>query len=165
MVPLGISLAGAIRVGFFFGEKQYQQSKQAGWNALVLGAGFMALSGVIMFLAGDHLIGIFTQDAGVIAIAAKIILLAAVFQIADGVQVVATGVLRGIGNTKASAVANLVSYWVVALPIGYYLCFGIQWGLVGLWIGLTVGLVLVAASLLLIWRRKSYILAKTQTMT
>src|SRR5437879_3477103 len=110
MVPLGISYAGAIRVGFFLGEKHYGKSQAAGNSALFLGAGFMALSGLTMFFCGRHIIGMFTSDGSVIEIALRIIVLAALFQIFDGIQVVASGTLRGLGNTRASAIANLLSY-------------------------------------------------------
>jgi MATE family multidrug resistance protein len=87
------------------------------------------------------------------------LLLAAAFQIFDGIQTVSTGALRGLGETRAPMVANLVGYWVLGLPLGLTLCFGLKWGIYGLWIGLTLALIVIASTLLLRWRRDSERLA------
>jgi MATE family multidrug resistance protein len=89
-----------------------------------------------------------------------LLLLAAAFQIFDGIQTVSTGALRGLGQTRAPMIANLIGYWVVGLPLGLTLCFVLKWGIYGLWIGLTLALVIIATSLLLRWWREAGRLAE-----
>jgi MATE family multidrug resistance protein len=87
--------------------------------------------------------------------------LAAAFQIFDGIQIVSTGALRGMGETRTPMVANLVGYWLLGLPLGFALCFQLKWGIYGLWIGLTLALMVIASTLLLRWKRDSDRLART----
>jgi MATE family multidrug resistance protein len=79
----------------------------------------------------------------------------AAFQIFDGIQTVSTGALRGLGETRVPMLANLVGYWVLGLPLGLGLCFVLHWGIYGLWIGLTLALIVIASALLVRWRRDS----------
>jgi MATE family multidrug resistance protein len=147
-------LASAIRVAFYYGEKNYQKSFDAGNVACAVAATYMFISGVCLSLGGKYLISVFTSDAIVISLAQKIVLVAALFQIADGVQVVLTGNLRGLGLTKMPALLNFIGYWVVGLPVGYWLCFYGGSKVIGLWIGLSVGLGFVAITLYILWRKK-----------
>jgi MATE family multidrug resistance protein len=78
---------------------------------------------------------------------------AAVFQLFDGLQVVATGALRGAGDTRTPVICGVIAYWVLGLPVGYYLCFVAGHGVVGLWAGISVGLIVVAGFLLPVWAR------------
>jgi MATE family multidrug resistance protein len=80
---------------------------------------------------------------------------AAAFQLFDGTQAVATGVLRGTGDTRTPVFFNVIGYWVLGLPLGYALCFRYEWGVMGLWLGLSAGLILVALSLTVAWTRKA----------
>jgi MATE family multidrug resistance protein len=79
--------------------------------------------------------------------------IAAAFQIFDGIQTVSTGALRGLGETRVPMVANLVGYWVMGLPLGFILCFVLKWGIYGMWIGLTLSLIVIALALLARWKR------------
>ena len=88
------------------------------------------------------IVTLFTRDPEVIATSIQLFLLAAAFQLFDGIQVVATGVLRGIGDTRSPMICNLVAHWGIGLPIGYGLAFGMGRGIVGLWVGLALGLTL-----------------------
>ncbi|OFZ17999.1 MAG: hypothetical protein A2X94_06390 [Bdellovibrionales bacterium GWB1_55_8] len=87
-----------------------------------------------------------------IAFASRLLFLAAFFQLFDGVQITGSGVLRGFGNTRASMFANLVGHWGLGIPIGAALAFGAGWGVFGLWVGLSIGLIFVATTLTLLWR-------------
>jgi MATE family multidrug resistance protein len=109
----------------------------------------MAVTGTL-FLGMPHALAhLYTRDAQVIAIAAALIPIAGVFQIFDGLQVVAAGVLRGVGDTRGPMLINLLGYWCLGLPVSIYLGFVLGQGPVGLWWGLVLGLAVVASSLLL----------------
>ena len=113
----------------------------------------MTLSAVLLFLFPRFILGIYTTDARIVAAALPLLFWAAAFQIFDGIQSVSTGALRGLGDTHAPALAGLVGYWLIGLPIGTWLCFSIGLDVAGLWIGLSAGLALVAAMLLTRWVR------------
>ena len=90
-----------------------------------------------------------------LSIGARLLSIAAVFQLFDGTQAVATGVLRGIGDTRTPMVINVIGHWVFGLPVGWALCFRYGWGVAGLWVGLSIGLIFVAVVLTVAWHRKS----------
>jgi MATE family multidrug resistance protein len=153
MVPLGVSAAAAVSVGHAVGAGDAARARRAGWLALALGTGFMLMAAVLFLVAPGPLIALFTTDAQVMAVGPGLLGLAAVFQIFDGIQIVSTGSLRGLGETRSPMVANLVGYWAFGLPLGLTLCFVFKWGIYGLWIGLTVALIVIASSLLWRWKR------------
>lgn len=155
MIPLGLSSAAAVRVAQNLGEGRPQGAVEIGHHALFLGAGFMAASGLCLYLLAEPILTSFTPDPGVLLIGRKLLLAAAFFQVADGIQVTATGVLRGIGNTRASMLANFAGHWILGLPLGIALGFHFAWGALGVWIGLSVGLFFVAAALVAAWRSLS----------
>jgi MATE family multidrug resistance protein len=154
MVPLGVSSAGAVRVGQALGRRDPAAAARAGWTALLLGAAFMVSAGVIFLLIPKTIVEIFTRDPSVIVMGVSLLFWAAVFQLFDGLQVVATGILRGTGDTRTPMLCNLFGHWLLGLPIGYYLCFAVGWGAVGLWIGLSAGLIAVGIVLVYFWDRK-----------
>jgi MATE family multidrug resistance protein len=153
MVPLGISSAGAVMVGRAIGRRDPNGARRAGWLALALGAGSMLVVSLAMLVVPSSLIGLFTRDSAVIEIGVALMGIAAVFQLFDGVQVVATGVLRGTGDTRTPMITNFVGHWLVGLPVGWYLCFAGGWNVSGLWIGLSLGLTLVGVVLVAVWSR------------
>jgi MATE family multidrug resistance protein len=154
MVPLGLSSAAAVRVGQQLGRRDPQGARRAGWSAIMLGAGFMTCSG-LLFVAFPTLIArLFSPDPMVIRTGAQLLLVAAAFQLFDGLQTVATGALRGSGDTKTPMLANFVAYWLIGLPVGYFLCFKLGWGAVGIWIGLCAGLMIIGSALLFAWHRR-----------
>ncbi len=155
MVPLGISSAAAVRVGQAIGRADVPAARRAGWTALGLGIGFMGSAALAFLLAPRAILGIFTTDPRVLATGAGLLLIAAVFQLFDGTQVVLTGALRGTGDTRTPMIVNLIGYWLLGLPLGWLLCFGRGAGVLGLWIGLCAGLVTVALTLLLVWTRRA----------
>ncbi|MCI0352394.1 MAG: MATE family efflux transporter [Acidobacteriales bacterium] len=155
MVPLGVSSAAAVRVGQAVGRRDLEGMRHAGWSALVLGVGFMALSAIAFMTAGRSIVALFTTDAAVAAITLKLLFLAGVFQLADGTQIVSSGALRGLGETKIPMYTTMGGYWLLGLPLGYFLCFNLKLGAVGMWISFVISLVLVAITLLTVWRRRS----------
>ncbi len=151
MVPLGVSSAGAVRVGTHIGAGDPVAARSAGWTAVAVGVGFMALTGVLFLTIPRVLVGLFSQDPAVLALGASLLVVAALFQLFDGLQAVATGVLRGLGETRAPMIANFVGHWLLGLPLGYTLCFTVGMGVIGLWWGLLTGLILCGVSLLWAW--------------
>ncbi|MEZ5401298.1 MAG: MATE family efflux transporter [Bryobacteraceae bacterium] len=153
MAPLGLGSAAAVRVGQAVGRGDRAGASAAGWGAILLGVAFMGLAGVF-FLAAPRWIGrVFTNDAGVIEAAETLLALAAVWQLFDGAQGVATGALRGAGNTRVAAVTHLGGYWMAGLPVGYWLCFRAGWGAPGIWTGMCLALVIIGVVLLGVWWR------------
>jgi MATE family multidrug resistance protein len=155
MVPLGVSAAAAVSVGHAIGANDPARARRAGWMALVMGAGFMICAGMVFLAAPGPLIKIYTHDARVLALGPSLLWIAAAFQIFDGIQTVSTGALRGLGETRVPMIANLVGYWVMGLPLGLILCFVLKWGVYGMWIGLTLSLIVIASTLLVRWNRDS----------
>jgi MATE family multidrug resistance protein len=152
MVPLGIGSAAAVRVGHAVGARDAHAAARAGWTALLFGACFMSLSGLCLALFNHGIARVYSPQADVIHAGATLLIVAAVFQLFDGLQVVATGALRGAGNTRTPMLANLFGYWIFGLPLGALLCFPLKLGAVGMWVGLCVALVVVGSSLVVVWR-------------
>lgn len=153
MVPLGISQGTAVRVGNLIGAGALAQSQRAAWLGIASGGGFMTLAALAFVLGREALPRLYTPEAAVIAAAAAILPIAGAFQIFDGTQSVASGVMRAMGRPGPAALFNLFGYWVLALPVGGWLALGTDAGLPGLWWGLCAGLVVVALGLVLwIWR-------------
>ena len=155
MVPLGISSAAAVAVGHAVGAGDPARARRAGWLALLLGVGFMALAGTAFLLFPRALVALYTSDPQVLKAASSLLLLAAAFQIFDGAQTVLTGALRGLGETRFPMLANLIGYWPLGLPLGIFLCFVLHWGILGLWTGLTVALIIVASAMLRRWKQEA----------
>jgi MATE family multidrug resistance protein len=150
MVPLGVSAAAAVLVGHAVGRGDIAEARRAAAAGLVCGVGFMAASALVMLTVPGLLASLYTTDAGVAALAASLIPIAGVFQVFDGIQVVSIGILRGVADTRAPMVINVLGFWLVGLPVSAALGFGAGGGPRGLWWGLTVGLMVVG--LVLIWR-------------
>ena len=151
MVPLGLASAGAVRVGHAVGARDIHRARRAGWTALGLGACIMIMLGLILLLLPIPMLRVFTADARVLAIGSRLLGIAAAFQLFDGTQAVTTGVLRGIGDTRTPMIMNVIGHWVLGLPVGYALCFRFAWGVTGLWIGLSIGLIFCAVALTATW--------------
>ncbi len=150
MVPLGVSLAAVTRVGNLLGEGRPRAARQSAWIALAMGAGTMACAGLTLLALRAPIVGLYTEDAAVLAAAMAVLPIAAAFQVFDGIQVVGGGVLRGMGRTTPPAVFNFVAWYLVGLPLAWYWAVEQQRGLAGLWWALAVGLAGVAA-LLVLW--------------
>jgi MATE family multidrug resistance protein len=155
MVPLGLSSAGAVRVGHAVGARDVSRAVRAGWTALATGGVIMAVIGLALFLWPAVLISVFTTDQRVIDIGVRLLAIAAAFQLFDGTQAVVTGVLRGVGETRMPMIINVIGHWLFGLPVGYALCYWYGWGVLGLWIGLSIGLIFTALVLTGVWWQKT----------
>ncbi|MBP7777078.1 MAG: MATE family efflux transporter [Acidobacteria bacterium] len=154
MVPLGVASAGAVRVGNRVGAGDPRGAARAGWMAILLGAGFMCTTALGFLVAPRALIGLFSPGPDVVALGASLLLVAAVFQLFDGLQAVATGALRGLGSTRMAMMVNLAGHWFIGLPIAYALCFPLGYGVRGLWMGLSAGLIVCGIVLTWYWHRR-----------
>ena len=114
----------------------------------------MTCSGLLFVSIPTIIARLFSPDPTVIKVGATLLLVAAACQLFDGLQTVATGALRGAGDTRTPMIANFVAYWLIGLPLGYFLAFRVGWGALGIWIWLCVGLVIIGTALLVTWRRK-----------
>lgn len=153
MVPLGLSLAASVRVGWAIGRGDMVAARRVALVSLTTGAGIMAAFMVVFLTVPSHLASILTDVPAVVAWAALLLPVAAVFQVGDGLQVVAIGCLRGLGDTRTPMMINLIGFWLLGLPLGYGLSFGLGLGPLGLWWGLCAGLCAVACALLwMVWR-------------
>lgn len=148
MMPLGISMGASARVGNLIGQGNATAMKRAVRVSLLSGIGVMSFSALGFTVLRAQLPQLYTSEAALIAATATILPLAGAFQLSDGAQVVAGGVLRGMGRPHAAAVANLLGYYGLALPLGYVLAFKLELGLRGIWLGLTCGLLVVSIALL-----------------
>lgn len=154
MVPLGLGIAATVRVGRAYGSSDPEGIRKAGWTAFALGTGFMAISCVLFLTLGPTIVSWFLdprlpENANALALAATFLVVAGVFQLVDGAQVVAAHALRGLSDTKIPMVFAIVGYWVVGLPVAYILGFVVGWRGVGIWIGLAAGLAFVAVVLVI----------------
>lgn len=151
MVALGVAIAATTRVGNLIGAGRPHDAQRASWIGMAMGAGIMSLSAVGFVVFREQLPRLYTLDPELIALAAVTLPVAAAFQIFDGTQVVGCGVLRGMGRTRPAAVFNILGYWVLGLPLGWWI--GVRQGwLGGLWWGLVLGLAVVALGIVL-WIR------------
>lgn len=150
MMASGLSAAASVSVGNAFGRKDFADLRISGFSAYHLVVIFMSLTAVIFMIFKFWLPTLYINDTGVIEIAASLLFIAGLFQLSDGVQVIGLGVLRGLGDVRIPTVVTLVAYWVIGLPVGYYL--GIKCGMDadGVWYGLLIGLSITAV--LLIYR-------------
>lgn len=144
MVPLGIAIGTTTRVGNLIGEGRPKDAQRSAWVAIAMGAGVMALAAALFLVFRSPLIGLYTEHATVAKLAIGILPVAAAFQVFDGIQVVGSGILRGMGRPRPALLFNLVGYYVLALPLGYWLCFHADHGLSGIWYGLAFALFIIS---------------------
>jgi MATE family, multidrug efflux pump len=154
MVPLGLSSAAAVRVGQALGRRSPVDAKNAGNTAIFLGASFMSLMSVVLLVFPRYIARIYTNDTTVIRAAVTLLAAGAAFQLFDGIQTVCTGALRGTGDTRTPMACHFSAYWCLGLPLGAWLCFRRHWGALGLWVGLSLSLILIGILLLIFWRRR-----------
>lgn len=147
MVPLGISAAAAVAVGQAMGAGDPAKARRSALFCLSLGIVFMVMVAVIDMAVPRQLVALYTHNAEVTRVAVPLFFAAALFAIFDGVQIVATGILRGLGDTRTAFWAHMGGYYAAGLPLGATLCFHFGMGVMGLWLGLTTALVLIGCVL------------------
>ena len=148
MVPLGIASAAAVRVGQALGRNDPQGASRAGWTAIGMGASFMALAGTVFISVPGFIVRLYTHDAQVVALGSYLLMIAAFFQLFDGIQGVAIGALRGTGDTRTAMLVHLVCDWGIGLPVAWYFGFRRGWGAAGLWVGLSLAMILAGIGIL-----------------
>ncbi len=152
MVPLGLGIAATVRVGNAYGRSDPQGIHMAGWTAFFLGTGFMALASILFLSFGPVIVTWFLdprvpENSNALALAATFLVVAGIFQLVDGAQVVAAHALRGLSDTKVPMLFAIVGYWGIGLPTSWLLGLVLGWRGLGIWIGLAVGLAFVAVVL------------------
>jgi MATE family multidrug resistance protein len=161
MVPLGVSAAAAVRVGQAIGRKDPVGASHAGDTAIFLGAAFMTLASIALLVFPRWIALVYTPDETVIHSTTLLLAAGAAFQLFDGLQTVATGALRGTGDTRTPMLCHFTAYWVIGLPLGAWLCFRRGWGAFGIWSGLSLALILIGLVLIFAWRRTVHRLVHT----
>jgi MATE family multidrug resistance protein len=159
MVPMGLGQAATVRVGLAFGAGDKDGVRRAGWTAFALGIGFMSCMAVFMLTAPHVLVGAFLdlrdpENVTVIGYAVTFLAFAGLFQVVDGGQAVAAGMLRGLQDTRVPMILAAIGYWGVAFPVGFLLAFTFGWRGNGVWTGLALGLAVVAALMTTRWIRR-----------
>ena len=155
MIATGISAGGSIAVGNAVGRKSHSDIIKSGRAALLMGVTFMAVCAIIFAIFNHFIVSLYVHDVEVEYMAANLLIIAAFFQLSDGLQCVALGVLRGLEDTKVPTIITIVAYWVIGIPIGYYLCFHTSYSLYGVWIALSIGLTFSAIMLLARFMKES----------
>jgi multidrug resistance protein, MATE family len=155
MLPLGIGVATSIRVAQAVGAGSASDARAIGLNSCLLGLACMSVAAAGYLVFGQKLAQIFVKDAAVIQLASRILIVVAVFQIADGLQIVSASALRGLADATVPLVVCIVAYWVIGLPVGALAALRFGQGAVGVWMGLAVGLTVAAVALVARFWQKS----------
>lgn len=150
MLPLGLSIATSIRVGQAVGKNEFGRVKAIGNASLLLSLGLMTLTASLFLLGRHPIAGAFVKEPEVAVLAAQLLTVTALFQLFDGLQVVAAGALRGLSDATVPMAIGIVAYWMIGLPLGYFAAFKLGWGALGIWSGFALALALAATSL--VWR-------------
>jgi MATE family multidrug resistance protein len=150
MVSSGLAAATTIRVGHFNGLGEVHNVRRAGQSGIIIAAFFMICAAVFFILFNTQLPSLFNSETTVVQIGAQLLLIAAAFQLFDGIQVTAQGALRGLQDTIIPGIIAFTAYWLVCLPVSYLLCIELDWGARGVWVGFVLGLLIASVGFL--WR-------------
>jgi MATE family multidrug resistance protein len=156
MFPLGISMATTVRVGQAIGANGRREARIAGFLGMGMATGAMLVSAVFMLSVPNMIVGMYTEDQSVASLAKNLLLMAAMFQLSDGLQAGALGALRGFKDTRYPVLVTFFAYWVAGLPLAWFLGIGLSIGPRGLWVGLVAGLTLAAILLSVRFYRVSH---------
>lgn len=160
MVPLALSSATTVRVGQAVGAGSGAEARYSGFTGILLSGLFMACSAVVLLVFRDSVVGLYTKDQTVQAIAISMLLMAAIFQVADGVQIGAAGALRGYKDTRVPMLINTFAYWVLAFPLSYLAAVTFRAPPAYIWGGFVIGLTVAAVLLSLRYHRVSRVLER-----
>ncbi|KAL0221866.1 hypothetical protein RCL1_001720 [Eukaryota sp. TZLM3-RCL] len=141
---LGLAIAVSIRIGHLVGEGHGKRARRLSFASIALGGSSMAIMAILIFIFKDFIPTIFVDDQEVISKASRLMLFACAFQIGDGIQALGNGCLRGLGKTYISASVAFITYYLVSVPVSYFLSFKYDWNVTGLWTGLVIALNLAA---------------------
>lgn len=150
MIPLALSGATTVLVGQLIGAGKYREARLSGWVGVTMCGGFMMLSATFLLFFRDMVVGLYTDDAAIKGVALSLLLMAAIFQVVDGVQIGAAGALRGYKDTRLPMVINIFAFWVLAFPLAYLAAVTYRAPPNYIWAGFIVGL--GVAAVLLSWR-------------
>ncbi|MEQ8425180.1 MAG: MATE family efflux transporter, partial [Cyclobacteriaceae bacterium] len=153
MTTSGLASAATIRVSNELGKRDFKKLKDVAYTLIIIALGFMTLWAIIFIVGRNFLPTIYIDNIDVIKIAAPLIVIAGFFQLSDGAQVVCTGALRGLQDVKIPSVFIFIAYWIIGLPLGYFLGFKAGFGSIGIWYGLLIGLTLTAIAMFIRFRR------------
>jgi MATE family multidrug resistance protein len=168
VIPMSLGSAASIRVGYLVGSRNLEQARRVVRTAILLSLGYAVLVSLLLIFGRSQLVAIYTDDPAVAAIAVNLLLFIAVYQLFDDTQATMAGALRGYKDTRIPMVYSLVGYWLLAVPLGYALGFGFDFGpdfdgasieplgVYGFWAGMTLGLGIVAVCMALRLRRTSH---------
>lgn len=155
MMCMGLSVAATVRVGYQLGLKDYQTLRSAGLSTIIMAIGFMLICGILMVIFRFQLPYLYLDNQEVILLAAQLLIIAAFFQLSDGIQQVTLGALRGMQDVLVPSIITFISYWLIALPLGMLLAIHFRMQAVGMWIGLFCGLTVSAIMLFLRYHKQT----------
>jgi multidrug resistance protein, MATE family len=155
MTTSGLGAAATIRVGNFWGQRDTKNLRASAFTMIGIAALLMTAWALLFILGRNFLPSLYIEDLAVIELTASLLIIAAFFQLSDGIQVVTAGALRGLQDVKIPSALTFVAYWILALPLGYWLAFPLQLGPYGIWIGLLIGLTLTASAMVVRFNRLS----------
>ena len=158
MMASGIASAATIKTGNNLGKSQFVDLRRSAIASYHVIIAFMGITALLFIFANNLLPYLYTEDKNVIAIAAQLLIIAGFFQLFDGTQVVGLGVLRGVGDVNIPTLITFIAYWIIGIPLGYFLGIILKWGVNGIWYGLTFGLLAASFLLFLRFQKKTTIL-------
>ena len=153
MVPLALSNAIAVKVGFANGADNIKDLKKYAFVGIVMAVSFMACSSIVFATFPEFLVGLFTKDKALVSICIPIIYILSMFQVFDGLQVALSGVFKGIKETNVVLLANFVGYWLIYLPLGYHLALHRNFMLRGFWYGLIISAIILCIIMIVLLRK------------
>ena len=144
MIASGIGSASMISLSYYDGKRNFEDMRRSGFASFLLVFILMIVSALVFIMFRNYLPVLYVDDSSVINIASTLLIIAGLFQISDGIQAVGLGILRGIRDIKKPTIVTFISYWIISIPLSYFLGIEYGYGVYGIWIGLSVGLTLAA---------------------
>ena len=152
MTTAGLAAAATIRVSYFLGKHDFKNLRTAAYTLLVMALLLMTLCALAFIVGRYWLPGLYVENNEVIRIASTLMIIAGLFQLSDGTQVVCIAALRGLQDVKVPSLFIFIAYWIIGLPLGYWLAFVMNFGALGIWSGLLIGLTITAAAMFVRFR-------------